>query len=132
MLRVILHSTSLTKMIKIDMNILTNTRFFMKEIITIVRSPVFLMLTILGNGFIGLCSVLFYYLEKDTNPKMLHFIDALWWSFATATTTGYGDITPVTVAGKILGICMMLTGLALFSIYTALFADIIFIDRQKS
>lgn len=32
------------------------------------------------------------------------FLDGLWWSCATALTVGYGDIAPVTVAGKWLGI----------------------------
>lgn len=114
------------------MNILTNIRFFFKEIYFLIKSPVFILLTVIGNGFIGLCSYLFYILEKGTNPKMLHFIDALWWGFATATTTGYGDITPVTFAGKALGIFMMLMGLALFSIYTALFADIILTSKRYS
>ncbi|MGL5014405.1 MAG: potassium channel family protein [Bacteroidales bacterium] len=31
-------------------------------------------------------------------------LDGLWWSCATALTVGYGDIAPVTVAGKWLGI----------------------------
>jgi voltage-gated potassium channel len=113
------------------MNILNNTQFFVKEIFIVIRSPVFILLTIIGNGFICLSSLAFYFLEKDANPKLQHFIDALWWSFATATTTGYGDITPVTMAGKLLGICMMLMGLALFSIYTALFAEIILLNRKQ-
>jgi len=58
-------------------------------------------------------------------------MDALWWSFATATTTGYGDITPVTDTGKILSIILMLVGLALFSMYTALFAEAILMSRKK-
>jgi voltage-gated potassium channel len=112
------------------MNILTNIRFFAKEMIFLITSPVFILLTIVGNSFIGLCSFFFYTLEKDINPKMHHFIDALWWGFATSTTTGYGDITPVTHAGKILGMFMMLMGLALFSIYTALFADVILTSKK--
>ena len=105
------------------MRILNNLHLFITEIAQLVISPVFLLLTVVGNSFIGICSFIFYLLEKDINPKMHHFIDALWWGFATSTTTGYGDITPVTVGGKILGMFMMLTGLAFFSIFTALFAD---------
>jgi len=112
------------------MNILTNIRFFVKEMTFLITSPVFILLTIVGNAFIGLCSLLFYMLEKDVNPKMHHFIDALWWGFATSTTTGYGDITPVTHSGKILGMFMMLTGLALFAVYTALFADVFLTSKR--
>lgn len=96
-----------------------------------MRSPIFLMLTFVGNSLIGLCGGLFYYLEKGINPRLHHFIDAIWWSFSTATTTGYGDITPVTFAGKILGILLMLMGTALFAMYTGLFAEIILTNTRK-
>lgn len=56
---------------------------------------------------------------------MHRYLDGLWWAFATATTTGYGDLTPTTDAGKALSIFLMLAGLALFSMYTVLFAEII-------
>ena len=59
---------------------------------------------------------------------MTTYLDALWWSFATTSTVGYGDIVPVTTWGKILGILLMLIGVALFGIYTALFARAIIDD----
>ena len=111
--------------------IFSNIHLFSREIYTLVRSPVFLMLTLVGNSVIGLSGLLFYYLEKDMNPHLHHFVDALWWSFSTATTTGYGDITPKTYAGKILGILLMLMGTALFAMYTGLFAEIILSDTRK-
>ncbi len=103
-------------------HIFVNLGFFAREIFNLVFSPVFIMLTIVGNGFIGLVGTAFFYIETSVNPDML-FIDAIWWSFATATTTGYGDITPVTILGKILGILTMLSGTALFAMYTGLFAE---------
>ncbi len=59
-------------------------------------------------------------------------MDALWWGFATATTTGYGDITPVTLAGKFLGILLMLTGMAIFAMFTALFAETILASSKQN
>lgn len=41
-------------------------------------------------------SVLFMLIEKHT------FIDSVWWTFVTGLTIGYGDIYPMTVAGKVL------------------------------
>lgn len=90
------------------------------------------MLTILGNSFILLCSLVFWTIEHEANPKVHRFMDAVWWGFATATTTGYGDITPITDAGKILSIILMLSELALFSIYTALFAETIISIKDMS
>jgi voltage-gated potassium channel len=113
-------------------HILNSLQFFMTEMEILIKSPVFMLLTILGNSLIGLFSVIFYLFESDTNPKIHSFIDALWWGFATATTTGYGDITPITTPGKFLGILLMLTGMALFAMFTALFAETILTSSRKN
>lgn len=113
------------------MKVFSNIHLFSKEVYLLIKSPVFLMLTFIGNSVIGLSGALFFYLEKNTNPKMHHYIDALWWSFSTATTTGYGDITPVTDGGKVLGIFLMLMGTALFAMYTGLFAEIILTNGRR-
>lgn len=107
-------------------------KIFLLEMKTMFTSPSFILLTILGNGLIILTSLLFYHIEYDANPKVERYMDALWWSFATATTTGYGDITPVTDFGKILSIILMLVGLALFAMYTALFAETFLTSRRKT
>lgn len=106
-------------------------KYFLYEIKAMFTSPSFIFLTILGNGLIILTGYVFYLFESAVNPKVGRFIDALWWSFATATNTGYGDITPMTDAGRILGIALMLMGMALFAMYTALFAEIILTSRKK-
>jgi voltage-gated potassium channel len=110
---------------------INHVKIFFLEIKSMFTSPTFLFLSILGNGFIFICSLIFYHIEYGINPKVIRYMDALWWSFATATTTGYGDITPITDAGKILSIILMLAGLALFAMYTALFAETILTSRKK-
>jgi len=89
----------------------------------LIKSPNFIILTLVGNSIIFIFAFLFYRLENPENLKVPHFIDAVWWSFATATTVGYGDITPHSFVGKLLGIFLMLIGTALFATYTALFAQ---------
>ena len=54
------------------------------------------------------------------------FTDALWWSVVTATTVGYGDMTPVTPIGRGMAILLMLVGIGLFGGLTANFASTIF------
>lgn len=105
--------------------ILISLKTFLSEILILITSPVFALLTIIGNIMIGFFSLVFYFLESNHNVKINSYLDALWWGMATATTTGYGDITPVTTQGKVLGIFLMLTGMAFFAMFTALFAKTI-------
>lgn len=64
-------------------------------------------------------SLAFYTFERSSNPNVHGYFDALWWSFITVTTVGYGDIAPVTVAGRVIAIVLILGGMGLFSIITA-------------
>ena len=45
--------------------------------------------------------------------------DGVWWAMVTVTTVGYGDVTPTTVAGRLIAILVMLLGIAFFAILTA-------------
>ncbi|CAN5676092.1 hypothetical protein BH23CHL5_BH23CHL5_24360 [soil metagenome] len=44
--------------------------------------------------------------------------DAIWWSYVTITTVGYGDKYPVTIQGRLVGILMLSLGVALFAVIT--------------
>ena len=55
----------------------------------------------------------------------LNFGDVLWMSFTTITTVGYGDIYPVTTAGRILSSVLVITGMGLFGLVTAEIATLI-------
>ncbi len=103
---------------------------FVKLIIRLITSVPFITLSLFGNGVVFLFAGILYYLEKGVNPKIIGFIDALWWSFSTTSTVGYGDIVPVTFFGKVIGILLMLIGVAIFAIYTALFARAILDDKH--
>lgn len=37
--------------------------------------------------------------------------DSVWWAFVTTTTTGYGDLFPLTVAGRVIGVLTMFAGI---------------------
>ena len=45
--------------------------------------------------------------------------EGMWWSVQTVTTVGYGDVTPKDAAGKIVGVVVMLEGIAFLAIVTA-------------
>ena len=48
--------------------------------------------------------------------------DALWWAVVTITGTGYGDLVPVTFVGKLVGVGLMVGGLAIVGVIAASFA----------
>ncbi len=55
--------------------------------------------------------------SPDGNIKTLG--DAVWWSFTTMTTVGYGDHAPTTGLGRMLAVGLMLSGIALLGVVTA-------------
>lgn len=64
-------------------------------------------------------SLLILEVERTPDAKITNPQDALWWSFATITTVGYGDLFPVTTAGRIIGAVLMTAGVGLFGTVTA-------------
>lgn len=55
--------------------------------------------------------------------RLQSFFDALWWSTATITTVGYGDVYPVTTVGRLVGGFTMVVGISTFAIVTAKVAE---------
>jgi voltage-gated potassium channel len=72
---------------------------------------------VLAIFLIIIASCLLYFAEHIAQPDDFSSIPAtLWWAVVTLTTTGYGDMAPITSLGKILAGIIMLTGVAFFAI----------------
>lgn len=59
-----------------------------------------------------------YLVEAKSNPAFTTVGDGMWWALVTLTTVGYGDLTPATSLGRVLGGVLMVLGmftLALFA-----------------
>jgi len=79
---------------------------------------------------------LLYMLENEAQPTVFSSIPAaMWWAVETLTTVGYGDMVPVTAAGKIIGGVVSVVGigtLALFSgLITVSFMDQLRLRREQ-
>ena len=66
-------------------------------------------------------SSLMYDVENPVQPEVFSSIPAaMWWGVATLTTVGYGDIYPITAAGKILGAVIAILGIGLVALPTGI------------
>ena len=84
-----------------------------------------LLSVLLGFGIVLLTAASFAYLfERDANPAVFGSIPAaLWWAIVTLTTTGYGDVVPSTIAGRILGGTVMTGGILVFALWSGILAN---------
>jgi voltage-gated potassium channel len=70
-----------------------------------------------------LSSVAMYCLERDVQPNSFNSVPAaLWWAVATLTTTGYGDVVPITPLGRLVAAFVMICGLGVFGLWTGILA----------
>lgn len=71
-------------------------------------------------------------LENAPESNIKTSADALWWSFVTITTVGYGDKFPVTHEGRVIAAVLMTAGVGLFGTFTAYIASYFLeAERQK-
>ena len=83
-----------------------------------------LLSVLLGFGIVLLAAAsLAYLLERDAQPNLFGSIpQALWWAIVTLTTTGYGDVTPMTPLGRILAGIVMVSGILVFALWAGILA----------
>lgn len=96
------------------------------DINTFLKTSGFLYIILVSTAAIFFSSAAIYYAE----PHIKSFEDALWWSIVTATTLGYGDITPHTMLGRGIAALLMFSGITFVGIYTGLIT-MYFINNKK-
>ena len=66
---------------------------------------------------------LMHSVEGDIQPEVFgSILHSLWWSVVTMTTVGYGDVTPVTLLGKVVATFIMLIGVGLVALPAGMLA----------
>ncbi|MFI7399589.1 potassium channel family protein [Streptomyces sp. NPDC049541] len=83
-----------------------------------IRLTTYVAGAVIGLLMFGSLAVLS--VERDSpNGNIRTLGDAVWWSFTTMTTVGYGDHAPTTGLGRMIAVGLMLAGIALLGVVTA-------------
>ena len=81
-----------------------------------LMSSVFIILVLMMAS-----SLCMYSLENEAQPEVFsNAFSGIWWSVSTLLTVGYGDIYPITYAGKIVGIFISFLGVGMVAIPTGI------------
>lgn len=81
-----------------------------------ILSSIVIVLILMLASSIGI-----YYAEHNAQPNVFeNAFSGIWWSVSTLLTVGYGDIFPVTTAGRIMGICTAFLGVGVVAIPTGI------------
>jgi voltage-gated potassium channel len=98
---------------------------FYKILLDILTSFEFLAIFFSAQVIIWLFAALFFMAENGINGSVNTYFDALWWSYCTVTTVGYGDIIPLTFLGRIIAMIAMVVGTGIFVTFLGLFTELL-------
>jgi voltage-gated potassium channel len=91
--------------------------------VLVIESGPLLSVLVIFLMVLFLASVAVYFFERDVQPGTFGSVPAaLWWAVATLTTTGYGDVVPITPYGRIVAAVVMICGLGVFGLWTGILA----------
>ena len=83
------------------------------------RFPYVLRLFMFASSILLIFGSIIHFLEPNRFPTVF---DGVWWAIITASTIGYGDYVPSTIAGRIFGILLVIIGVGFVSSYFAALA----------
>ena len=91
----------------------------------------FMFASILAIMLVLFSSIMILEVETSPESNIKTAEDALWWSYVTITSVGYGDKYPVTTEGRIIAAILMTAGLGLFGVFTGFVASWFSGDKKK-
>ena len=75
-------------------------------------------------------TIMFYVEHEAQEDQFPNILATFWWAVATLTTVGYGDVYPITPAGKILGGVIAVLGIGLVALPTGILSSA-FVDKME-
>jgi voltage-gated potassium channel len=108
-----------------------STRMLVSFVFKNRKNGTFSLVAILSFLLMIFSSISILNVETDPASNIKTAEDALWWSFTTITTVGYGDRYPVTTEGRIIAAILTIAGVGLFGTFTG-FVAAWFMNEKKS
>jgi voltage-gated potassium channel len=101
-----------------------------KRIIRTLRKERFFLFASITLIVIGISSIGAFIFEHNNRDASIHSLwDGIWWAVVTLCTVGYGDKFPVSTAGRLVALVLMISGIGLLSLVTATIASV-FVEQK--
>nr|WP_099078832.1 ion transporter [Vibrio sp. PID17_43] len=94
---------------------------------TTLASILLLMVVLITLG----SSAMLFIEGKNPEANIQTGADALWWAFVTISTVGYGDHYPITTAGKLLAVLIIICGVGIFGMISGLITSILTAQTEQ-
>ncbi len=96
-----------------------NMQYF-GQVLSQKKLELFTLLTF-ASVVVFVASVLIYIMESNNpNSSINSLFDAFYWSIVTISTVGYGDVTPITDAGRTVAVLVIISGIAVIAFATSI------------
>ncbi len=87
----------------------------------------------LSSALIFIAGVVMHLLEKTAQPEAFgSVVHGIWWAIVSLTTVGYGDVYPITAAGKVVASVIVLAGVGIVAVPAGLVAGAVVKARETS
>jgi voltage-gated potassium channel len=88
--------------------------------------------TLIAVAMVIFSAIAILEVETAPNSNIKTAEDAIWWSYVTITSVGYGDRYPVTTEGRIIAGVLMTVGMGLFGTFTGYLASWFVAERKET
>lgn len=102
----------------------------LKKFLFILHTSKLLKPVLIGVGITFFSGLVVFIIEFQSNEGFQNLFDGIWWAMATVSSTGYGDIYPTSVSGRVFGILTIFIGIGMVSYLSGVFASL-FVDSNS-